>query len=377
MEIQMIDGGNITVLTALVIGLVGLGMVLDRTPVGKHVPSAVTIMVIAILLSNFGVTPFASPVYDIVLGQLVPVGIILLLLQTRLRVILVEARPVLLSFFIAIIATLIGVACAVFIVDFGGIEAAVAGVFAGTYIGGAMNFVAISHVVGFTDPDLYASALAADTAVGATFFIGLILLSTLVRGFTGEKVAVAPEPQEETQSLQEQGPGRLLLVIAGAFLVSWASSPIAAALSISQFSILVMTFAAIAAANIFPNQIRNTAGVEQAGMAVMYAFFIAVGFGADMASLSGPALKFVYFATIILAVHIAILILCWRLFRLPLKELLIASNACVLGPATAAGMAASRGWSNLITPGLFAGVLGYAIANFIGTGVAMMLGWRG
>lgn len=372
----MIEPSNITLMTGLVLSLVGLGAVLDRTSIGKHVPSAVVVMVIAIALSNFGVTPFESPAYTAVLSELVPVGIILLLLQTRLRTIIVEARPVLLSFAIAIAATLAGVACAVAIMDFGALEAAVAGVFSGTYIGGAMNFVAISQIVGLTDPDIYASALAADTAVGAVFFICLILLSTLVGKAAQEEKNEAPGGEAQAPQQKENDPGALALIVAGAFVVSWASEPIATALAIGQFSILVMTVLAIAAANIFLGRIQRVAGVEDVGLGVMYAFFAVVGFGADMSSLSGPALKFVAFAGIILALHIAILTLCWRVFRLPLKELLVASNACVLGPATAAGMAASRGWTSLVTPGLLVGVLGYAIANFIGTGVAMALGWR-
>ena len=46
----MIESGNITLMTGLVLSLVGLGAVLDRTALGKHVPSAVVVMVIAIVL---------------------------------------------------------------------------------------------------------------------------------------------------------------------------------------------------------------------------------------------------------------------------------------------------------------------------------------
>lgn len=373
----MISSDNVSALIGLIIILVGAGVALDRTRFGRHVPSAVAVMVVAIFLSNIGVTPFASKVYDVALAEFVPVGIVLLLFQTRLRTILVEARPVLFSFAIAMAATLVGVAVAVAVMDFGDMEAAIAGVFAATYIGGAMNFVAVSQLLSFSDPDLYASALAADTAVGATFFLSLILFSTLVP--RGEPAQDAGPQRRDAQNEAAARPfrlGSLLFVVGAAFIISWASGPIAAALSIGQFSILVMTFLAIALANIFPRTIQQVEGVEDAGMSIMYAFFVVVGFGANFATLTGPALKFVAFASIILGVHIVIVTAAWRLFRLPLKELLVASNACVLGPATAAGMAASRGWTALVTPGLFAGVLGYAIANFIGAGVAMLLGWR-
>ena len=43
---------------------------------------------------------------------------------------------------------------------------------------------------------------------------------------------------------------------------------------------------------------------------------------------------------------------------------LLASNACVGGPTTAAGMATTKGWHQLLVPAILVGVLGYAVATF-------------
>ena len=45
---------------------------------------------------------------------------------------------------------------------------------------------------------------------------------------------------------------------------------------------------------------------------------------------------------------------------------LIASNACVLGPAT-------RGWHALVTPAILVAVFGYVVANIIGITLAKLL----
>jgi uncharacterized membrane protein len=45
-------------------------------------------------------------------------------------------------------------------------------------------------------------------------------------------------------------------------------------------------------------------------------------------------------------------------------ELLLASNACVGGPTTAAGMATTKGWHQLLVPAILMGVTGYAVATF-------------
>ncbi len=51
---------------------------------------------------------------------------------------------------------------------------------------------------------------------------------------------------------------------------------------------------------------------------------------------------------------------------LNLEELLLASNATLGGPPSAAAMAISKGWSNLVLPGLLAGLWGYIIGTFVG-----------
>ena len=63
-----------------------------------------------------------------------------------------------------------------------------------------------------------------------------------------------------------------------------------------------------------------------------------------------------------------------RLFRLDLMEVVIASNACAAGPASAAALAAGKQRPDLVAPAVLLGVFGYAIANFIGVGIAAWLG---
>jgi uncharacterized membrane protein len=59
--------------------------------------------------------------------------------------------------------------------------------------------------------------------------------------------------------------------------------------------------------------------------------------------------------------------------RLDLFELIIASNANVGGPTTAAAMAVARRWDRLVLPAILCGTLGYAVANFIGVALGHWL----
>ena len=56
-----------------------------------------------------------------------------------------------------------------------------------------------------------------------------------------------------------------------------------------------------------------------------------------------------------------------------LAELIIASNANIGGPTTAAAMASSKQWNKLVTPAILCGTLGYVIATFIGVALTKLL----
>mmetsp|Transcript_23682 Transcript_23682/g.93409 ORF Transcript_23682/g.93409 Transcript_23682/m.93409 type:complete len:92 (-) Transcript_23682:146-421(-) len=79
----------------------------------------------------------------------------------------------------------------------------------------------------------------------------------------------------------------------------------------------------------------------------------------------GPSIAL--FAGMIISIHGAVVYLVGRkLLRLPVEELLVASNANIGGAGTAAAFASERGWLTLIMPAVLVGSVGYIIANPIG-----------
>ena len=59
--------------------------------------------------------------------------------------------------------------------------------------------------------------------------------------------------------------------------------------------------------------------------------------------------------------------------RLDLAEIVVASNANMGGPTSAAAMAVARRWDTLVIPAILCGTLGYATASFIGVAVGHWL----
>ena len=75
------------------------------------------------------------------------------------------------------------------------------------------------------------------------------------------------------------------------------------------------------------------------------------------------------FIAILISIHGVVAFVLAKFARLSLPEIIIASNAAILGATTAPALAAAKGWKDLVTPGVLVGVLGYALGTVLGTAV--------
>ena len=148
---------------------------------------------------------------------------------------------------------------------------------------------------------------------------------------------------------------------------------IAAAIGVDSGAILIVTALVVALASLFPSRLSKLSGAEEVGTLLMMVFFAVIGASANIGVVlrEGPVL-FV-FAGLILTIHLAVILGAGKLFKLDLAEIVIASNANMGGPTTAAAMASARHWTALVTPAILCGTLGYAVATFIGAAVGNWL----
>jgi len=97
----------------------------------------------------------------------------------------------------------------------------------------------------------------------------------------------------------------------------------------------------------------------------MYLFFAVVGASADFGVILQNGIYLFIFAAGTISIHLAVILVGGRLLKIPLPEILIASNANLGGPTTACGMAMAKRWDKLIAPAVLVGIFGYAIATFV------------
>jgi len=373
----LIADDNVFALGALLFGLAWLGFWIDTHPIGKKTSGVVWVLGVAMLLSNIRIIPLSSPAYDFVGGSLVPLAIPLLLLKGDLRKIFRESGGVMISFCVAAAATVAGVLVGYMLLDLGEIGPKVAGVYTGGWIGGAVNFLAVSKAVEMT-PTEFSVSISASSVVSVTALLLLIVIPSvkaIVRFF--------PEYEKnhpavvDVQLADAAAPAFRLTHISGALALSFAicavAQWIAAQLDMTQYSILFITVITIAVANGFPRAMNKLEGEFEVGMLLMYLFFAAVGAGTDAITFVANALNLFFFGMIIILVHLALVLLGARLLKIDLAEAIVASGAALVGPAPTAAIAISKGWKHLVTPGIMCGIFGYVIATFIGVSVTALL----
>jgi len=228
------------------------------------------------------------------------------------------------------------------------------------------------------DASLLSAMAAADNVGGTLFLILLVALPSLnaVRRFLPSAI-MDRGPVSDLELDEETAPplnmGHLALLLFLSALCCFAGFGLAELLGVGSFGVLFVTLFALAIANFFATQMQELHGDFPLGMLFMYVFFAVMGAGADIRLMIDTALPIFAFTGVMAAVHLAIVLSAAKLLRLDLAEVLLASNAVALGPATAAAMAAGQGWRTLVTPAVMLGVLGYAIANFIGVGLEAYL----
>lgn len=373
-------------LGAVVMSIVAFGMWAERTRWGRRLGGPLLLLAIPMALANLGVMPHSAPLYDTVAGYLVPAAIPLLLLRADFRTILRESGPMLAAFLVAAGATVAGALAGALLVDMGPQEAEIAGTVTASYIGGSLNFVATAEALGIRDSSIYVAGLSAD-AVGAVFFLLLLMLMPAVPfiraampsqylGTSGPASAAIAEAAAPANR-EPFDPARAANGLALSLVICALSYALGAWFSLESMFILIVTVVALAVANFGKPLVRHVDADFELGTLFMYLFFVCIGAGANLADVAGAALPILLFIVVMVLVHLALLVIVGRLLRLDLAEVMIASNACILGPAPAAALAAGKGWQALVAPGILVGMLGYAIGTFIGVALATLLGLGG
>uniref|UniRef100_A0A6U6CH16 DUF819 domain-containing protein n=1 Tax=Odontella aurita TaxID=265563 RepID=A0A6U6CH16_9STRA len=350
-----------------------------RTTLGKALSAPLATMALALIVANFGLVPFSSPIYSMINQHLVPLAVPLLLFDSDLRRVISDTGSLLLAFVIGAISTMIGTVVAFPLIPLKALGSdegwRVASALAARHIGGAINFVAVADTLSISG-SVVSAAIAADNVVVALYFAFLFYLAKSDEVLDTDQLHVeegenkAAAIREETNSITMASLGTSITV--ASCLVTLGKILTNVLLPRGTSPLPLTSVLTVAAATTFPgffSCLRETGSTI--GILFMQMFFAASGAAGSIALVLKTAPSLFIFSALQIAVHFVSLVSLGKyVFRLDEKELYLASNANVGGPTTAAAMAQAKNWQRLVLPALLIGILGYATA----TPIALVLG---
>ncbi|HWB05408.1 MAG TPA: DUF819 family protein [Verrucomicrobiales bacterium] len=400
-------------LTALIVAGTAFSIWLERSyRWAEKLSGPVIALLIAMLLSNTSVMPSKAPAYDFIEDWLVPLALPLLLLRANIIRIARKTGKLLIAFNLAAAGTIIGAVIAFFILR-GSIPEPdkAAGVMTASYIGGMVNFVAVTASTGASGT-MTSSLIVADNIIMAGLFLVLFWMagSALVRrhfkaqyGIDASVAATGEEaPEKAAQPVLDVLDlaiclAAALCIAAGAMMLKryldvqlkpggpdkWremvSSKTVQMLVDLVTNKFVLITGLSLLAATVFHRPLEKLQSAETVGSFLLLLFLFCVGLPADVRSMFLPGdqgmimLNLFIFCFIMAAANLVVVTLGAKLFRLSIEDVVLASNASVGGPPTAAAMAMSKGWSRLVLPALLAGLYGYSVGTPLGLMVTHFL----
>lgn len=416
-------------LSAVIAAAAAAAFWLDRRfpPLGKMGASLMAI-VFGAVLSNAGLVPVSSVVYDGILGVATSLAIAWLLLSVDLRDLKKAGGKTVAAFGVAVAGTVLGafVAAAAYHSRFGDDTWRLAAALTGTYSGGSLNFASVGRAVDLSGT-LFAGAVAADNlATGLWLAATLTLPVWLRRFFPPTRPPASPPaslPEDTTGSALPSadggpgsGSGRSALesgtrprrarrrlppgsgsgrlapesegphdgrahhpyfvregmsavgtagIFAAGLVLVWASEWLGGRTGVP--AILWLTTLALLLGH--SPWCRRAPGAMQLGSVSLHFFFVLIGILSRFSEIAavGPAVLF--FTLLVVGVHGVFVFAAGKLLRLDVGTLAVASQAAVGGPSSALAVAVSREWRHLVLPGVAVGLLGYAVGTYLGLAV--------
>lgn len=180
MSDSIIQPDDTWMLWAFLAGWAAVSIYLEQTyKWASKMSGAIIALVGAMLLANFNIIPTESPVYDTVWSYVVPLSIPLLLFRSNILKIWNESGRLLVIFLLSSTGTVTGAIVGFFLLrDHLPVLDKIAAMMTGSYIGGGVNFAAMSAK--FETPgEIVSATVVADNMLMALYFLVLILIPKL------------------------------------------------------------------------------------------------------------------------------------------------------------------------------------------------------
>ena len=350
-----------------------------------YLPSIVILYFTVMLLSTFELwqkTPEITTLYKTLKSNLLPAMIFLMLLTADIRQIFKLGKKMLLTFLLASVSIAIGFIgmFALFHHHFARDAWKAFAALSGSWMGGTGNMVAIQGALELPDADMgYALLIdSIDYAIWVMILLSLVPFGARFNRWSGADTRIIDEIGTTLAKQEAQRgaftPRSATILTALAIVVSVGSQYLAAFLPVTDFLthttwvVILATLAGIAGAM---TPVGRIGGASQMGTMLLYLIVALIASRADFAQLAEAPL-YIAAGFVIIAIHVAVMVLFAKLFRLDLFSLGVASLANIGGVASAPILASA--YSKALIPiGVLMAMMGYIIGTFGGLMVGKIL----
>jgi uncharacterized membrane protein len=333
-----------------------------------------------ILVANLPFINLNSTVFSEVSEISISLAIPLLLFNSNVLDWIKHAGKSILSYMLSVIAVVISAIMFYYIYKNNVQEAwKVSGMLIGVYTGGTPNMSAIG--MAFETPqEVFILLNSSDVVLGSIYFIFIITFIKKLLGLflPDYKFAVGKESKEVARTQKKISPKQLtinviIVLLLGVIILGlavWISITIKGKIAM-PWVILVLTTLGIGVS--FIKKIQKLKGSYETAFYLLLIFSLSIGALADVNELLNKSSNLFLYTAFVMFTAIILHFLMAAFFRIDRDTVIITSTAAIYGPAFIGPVANAIKNREVIVPGITMGLLGYAIGNYIGIGIAMLL----
>ena len=363
---------------------------LERTTKWKifeYLPAIIWIFLTPVFLSNFGIIPRSSPIYDTFRSFAVPLFIVLMLLDINIKQAMKIAWRGAVVLVMGAVGIVVGAVFSYWVFRDGLPENAWSGfgALAGSWIGGTGNLAAVAESLQ-TPEELVGIVVLVDNFVYLVYFPLILTCRRWAPWFnrwTGVSQAEIQQIADSTAAVERKTHEvhfkDILTLVGWGFVVILVANMIAPFLPELQPVLTEKTWALLLVTTLgillSATPLRNVPGTEPMAMAFVYIYMTMIGASADLAALAG-AQYFLAAGFLTITIHLVIIVIGAKLLRLDVSMAAVSSVAAV-GGAASAPVAAGFHREELVPVSIMLALIGYALGNYLGVATAYLAHWIG
>ena len=351
----------------------------------EYLPAIVIIYFVVMLASTFGLwhkTESVTATYKSIKSNLLPAMIFLMLLLADMREIFKLGKKMLLTFLLASVSIALGFVgmFTLFHPSFGAQSWKAFAALSGSWMGGTANMVAIQGALDLPDSAMGYTLLidSIDYAIWVMILLALVPFAKKFNAWSKADTSLIDEVGEKLALKEENKKpisfDSLFLLLGTALFVSALCQYGAAFLPTTDFlthSTWIVILATLTGIFFAMTPLAKVSGSSELANIMLYLIVALIASRANFAELTEAPL-YIFAGFVIITIHVVIMVIFAKLFKLDLFSLGVASLANIGGVASAPILASA--YSKALIPiGVLMAMMGYILGTFGGLIVGKVL----